>query len=289
MSKILSFTLSLLTVVLLLAGGLVTSTDSGLSVPDWPLSYGQFFPPMVGGILFEHSHRIIAGLILILTFVLMVAVLIQDSRRWMKQLTVFAFFLVIIQALLGGLTVIYLLPTAISVLHACIAQTFFVLICALALFSTNIWQSPQQIITNQCKKVRRMAITTFSLTYAQLILGAIVRHTEGAFVLVHIAIGVVVLIHIHLLSRLSQSYILNAKPMVTISHCLSVGVLIQIFLGLGAYIQTLVIAPSASPRLQEVFLTTLHQTLGAVLLALMMLYILLSFRCLQSPQSEKTN
>ena len=107
-----------MTFVLLIAGGLVTSTDSGLSVPDWPLSYGGLFPPMVGGIRYEHTHRLIAGTVAILIFVLAARLRRRESRRWVRGLGDAAATAVLAQALLGGLTVIWLLPPAVSVAHA---------------------------------------------------------------------------------------------------------------------------------------------------------------------------
>ena len=98
------------TFLLVIAGGLVTSTDSGLAVPDWPLSYGMWFPPMVGGILYEHGHRMIAGVVGILLFVQGVWITRTESRRWVRRLSLAAVVAVIIQALLGGATVLLLLP-----------------------------------------------------------------------------------------------------------------------------------------------------------------------------------
>ncbi len=135
-------TLFAATFLLLIAGGLVTSTESGLSVPDWPTTYGQnmfTFPPShwVGGILFEHSHRLIAATVGFVTVCLAVWILFADRRRWMKVLGGIAVLAVCLQGILGGLTVKYLLPTPVSVAHAGLAQTFFCLTLALAIFTTR--------------------------------------------------------------------------------------------------------------------------------------------------------
>src|SRR5206468_12891792 len=100
------------TFLLICAGGMVTSTDSGLSVPDWPTTYGQnmfTFPysKWVGGIFYEHSHRLIASSVGFLTIGLTVWLVIGDRRRWLKWLGVFALLAVIAQGVLGGLTVKY--------------------------------------------------------------------------------------------------------------------------------------------------------------------------------------
>src|SRR6185437_706062 len=125
------------TVLLLLAGSLVTSTGSGLSVPDWPTTYGWnmfTFPPSkwVGGIFYEHWHRLIASTVGFLTIILAAWLWIAEPRRWMKWLGVAALGSVILQGVLGGLTVLFFLPPAISSAHAAVGQTFFCIACAIA-------------------------------------------------------------------------------------------------------------------------------------------------------------
>src|SRR6059036_568371 len=111
--------------VLLFVGGLVTSTGSGLAVPDWPLSFGQVFPPMVGGVLFEHGHRLAASAVGCLTLALALCTVLADTRPGVRALGLLALFAVILQGILGGVTVLYRLPVAVSVTHACLAQIFF--------------------------------------------------------------------------------------------------------------------------------------------------------------------
>src|SRR5690348_11297607 len=117
------------TFLLIIAGALVTSNDAGLSVPDWPTSFGTFrIPRMVGGVKFEHGHRMIAGTVAILTVLLAVWLWRNEPRRWMRRLGALAVLTVIAQAVLGGITVLFYLPVAISVSHACLAQVFFCII-----------------------------------------------------------------------------------------------------------------------------------------------------------------
>ena len=113
------------TFLLLVAGALVTSNDAGLSVPDWPLSHGSLMPEMVGGVFYEHSHRLIAATVAILTLILAIWLGRVERRRQVRRLAWTAVGMVLAQALLGGLTVLLYLPVAISVLHACLAQLFF--------------------------------------------------------------------------------------------------------------------------------------------------------------------
>ena len=168
------------TLFLLLAGGLVTSTGSGLAVPDWPLSYGMVFPPMVGGIFYEHGHRIVASLVGLLTVILAVWAWRKDVRTWVGVLGLAALAAVIVEGLLGGLAVLFLLPTSVSVTHACLAQTFFCLIVVLAIVTSRSWMTPGSALTEAARvPVRWVAVFAAGVVYLQLVLGALVRHTES--------------------------------------------------------------------------------------------------------------
>ena len=105
------------TIFLISAGASVTSTGSGLAVPDWPLSFGTLFPEMKGGVIFEHGHRVIAGIVLVMYMVLTFWLFRSERRTWVKRLALAAFFALILQAVLGGVTVLLKLPTAVSVSH----------------------------------------------------------------------------------------------------------------------------------------------------------------------------
>jgi cytochrome c oxidase assembly protein subunit 15 len=170
------------TVLLVLAGSLVTSTGSGLAVPDWPTTYGEnmfLFPPSkwVGGILYEHGHRLIASGVGFLTIVLAAWLWIADPRRWMKRLGLAALGAVILQGLLGGLTVLFFLPTAISTAHAGLAQIFFCLVVSIALFTSHGWNRGAGQVDDAA--LRRLTATTTALVYAQILLGATMRHSEA--------------------------------------------------------------------------------------------------------------
>lgn len=179
--------LSACTVLLILAGSLVTSTDSGLSVPDWPTSYGQnmfTFPPSkwVGGIFYEHGHRLIASTVGFLTIILAVWIWKHDRRGWMKRLGVAALGAVIAQGVLGGLTVLFFLPAAISTAHAGLAEIFFCIIVAIALFTSPRWisgyrRSPSEASGVDDLALVRTATATTILIYTQILIGATMRHT----------------------------------------------------------------------------------------------------------------
>ncbi len=131
--------------ILIFAGGLVTSTESGLSVPDWPNTYGYFmffFPldKMVGGIRYEHTHRLIASTVGFLILVLAVWLWRSEPRRWVRRLGYIALAAVITQGILGGITVLWYLPDPISIAHASLAQIVFCLTMTIALVTSPGWK-----------------------------------------------------------------------------------------------------------------------------------------------------
>jgi cytochrome c oxidase assembly protein subunit 15 len=169
------------TLLLVAAGGMVTSTNSGLSVPDWPTTYGYqmfSFPlsKMVGGIFYEHGHRLIASTVGMLTIGLVVYLHRVERRRWVRRLGWVALAAVVAQGVLGGLTVLFLLPDAISISHAALAVVFFALTVTLALVTSRGWLSPARPPVDDPVLRRRMTALT-ALIYIQILLGATMRHT----------------------------------------------------------------------------------------------------------------
>lgn len=165
------------TFVLIFVGGLVTSTGSGLAVPDWPLSFGQVFPPMVGGVLYEHGHRLVAALVGLLTTVLAIWIWVRERRAWVRGLGVGALGAILLQGLLGGLTVLYLLPTPVSVAHALLAQAFLCLTVTLATVTAPGWvRQPGPSARGVPPGLPTLCALTAAAIYGQLILGAVMRH-----------------------------------------------------------------------------------------------------------------
>jgi cytochrome c oxidase assembly protein subunit 15 len=189
---------ALATLALIGIGGLVTSHEAGMSVPDWPTSYGynMFFFPLDkwwhgGNIFYEHSHRLFASGVGFLTTILMVWLLLKDRRKWMKWLGVAAFLAVVLQGVLGGLRVI-LFKDQIGIFHATLAQLFFTLTCAIALFTSKWWaerraparQAVSPADDGRLESVRgaplaRIFLATTLLILLQLILGATMRHQHA--------------------------------------------------------------------------------------------------------------
>lgn len=167
------------TFCLVIAGGLVTSTGSGLAVPDWPLSYGQVMPPMVGGIFYEHGHRMVASFVGLLTTILAVWLARADARRWVRVLGIAALGAVIVQGVLGGLTVLLLLPTPVSVAHATLAQSFFSLTVFLALATSRPWMEGAPRLLPGAGRTRVLVLCAAGAVFLQLILGAWMRHSDA--------------------------------------------------------------------------------------------------------------
>lgn len=168
------------TLFLIFAGGLVTSTDSGLSVPDWPLSFGQWFPPMVGGVFYEHGHRMVAATVGLLTIGLAVWLWRAERRKWVRRLGVVALLAVVAQGVLGGITVLFLLPIPVSVGHAGLAQIFFCVTVAIAVFTSPAWQREKARIQDTgFPSLKALATATTVAIYVQILIGALVRHTAS--------------------------------------------------------------------------------------------------------------
>lgn len=168
--------------LLLIAGALVTSTESGLAVPDWPLSYGKLMPPMVGGILYEHGHRMVAAALSLLVGLQVAVLFLGERRRSVRRLGVAAFGAILLQALLGGLTVLFLLPPAISSAHAGLAQVVFALTAAIALMTSRTWTEERVAPLGdgeEAARAPRLALLATGAIYLQILLGAVVRHTAA--------------------------------------------------------------------------------------------------------------
>lgn len=166
------------TFLLLLAGGMVTSTGSGLAVPDWPLSYGQWMPAMEGGVLYEHGHRMIAGLVALLIAVQAVWLWRREPRGWVRALGWLALGGVVLQALLGGATVLLELPDPISIGHAGLAELVFGLTVTIAVACSRGWHDRRERPVDAGEPALvTLASVAAGVILLQILLGAVVRHT----------------------------------------------------------------------------------------------------------------
>jgi len=255
------------TFLLIIAGALVTSNDAGLSVPDWPTSFGSFrMPRMVGGVKFEHGHRMIAGAVGILTIILALALWIKDSRRWVKWIGGAMVLAVLAQAALGGVTVLFHLPVAISASHATLAQIFFCLAASLAFFTRADWRWDEPKLEDaSTPSLQQLTAATTGVILVQLILGAVYRHS-GMGVEPHVVGAcVVALLAAWVVTRIVMKF--SGQPALLRPALSLVSLLmIQLCLGVGAYIMKMADRNAPQPLSPVVNMTTAHVAVGALVL-----------------------
>lgn len=158
---------------------MVTSTGSGLAVPDWPLSYGTWFPPMVGGVFYEHGHRMVAAGVGVLVLCLTLWLGLAEKRRWVRTLGLSALATVVIQGILGGMTVLFFLPTPLSLSHGILAQIFFVLTVLVAYSQSSERKEAEGRERVVYPRILQLSFLFMMLVYGQLVLGALMRHTDS--------------------------------------------------------------------------------------------------------------
>jgi heme a synthase len=259
------------TLVVITAGALVTSNDAGLSVPDWPTSFGYLIkvPHFVGGVRYEWSHRMVAGSLLTLTLAITIWTLLIERRRWLRWLAVGAFCTVIAQAILGGLTVLFLQPPAVSTAHATVAQTFFCIAVAIAVFTGRRWVEEQPPVEFDERRPSLFTLTLLSIfvLYVQLILGGMFRH-HGMSWWPHVANAVVVSFvlawtAVRALSVHSHVEAIRRPAILMLSL-----LIVQLGLGFTAFVTRVEWGRAeAQPELPMVASTVAHVAVGALLLA----------------------
>jgi len=258
------------TFVLIIAGALVTSNDAGLSIPDWPTSFGSFtVPPLRGGIRYEWSHRAIAGSIIVLTVSIAVWTWWVERRRWMKWLSLAALGTVLAQAILGGLTVLLLQPPWVSSAHAAVGQTFFCIAVVIALFTGRRWIEEVPRVELDTRKPSLITLTWLSIfvLYLQLIVGAMFRHHGMSWWphVVHAPVVALVLTwtSIRALSLYSKIEAIRRPAVVMIALLIA-----QLCLGFLAFLTRIAWGHDAvQPELPMVISTVVHVAVGALLLA----------------------
>ena len=305
-----------LTLGLIFLGALVKSTDSGLSVPDWPTTYGRFmfaFPldQMVGGIKYEHTHRMLASIVGLLTLALCIWLWRTKNALWIKRLGLAAFVAVVAQGVLGGMTVRYFLPVWLSTLHGVLAQTFLLILIMIA-YSLSAERNTRQTQAETSDGGWIKLIMFFvGLVYVQLILGNLMRHAEaglaipdfptmGGSLIPSMDQGMLDRINawrfennleainmgqvtIHLLHRLGALALLITVIVINYvayqKHLAKPLIIKTLFLlNLGFAIQ-IMLGISTVVFKKEVVVTTFHVTMGAIILALGFLLLLRSCPC----------
>ncbi len=259
----------LVTVILILFGGLVTSMGAGLAVPDWPTSFGYnmfLFPwsKMIGGIFYEHMHRLLGSIVGILTVTTAIIIFMTDKRKWLKYLSLIACALVILQGILGGLRVV-LIEIDLAIVHACVAQLFFALMVSMTLFTSKGWIANQNSSQNDQKLNLLVLLTVFSI-YIQTILGALLRHTGNLLETHFLFAFVVASLVIWVCVRTNRIHYDN-KEILRNANFLGIFLCLQILLGLFAFVQKYTILGKSFPYITFLISTSLHVVFGALLLA----------------------
>ncbi len=256
--------LAVCTLFLVVAGASVTSEEAGLSVPDWPLSYGQVLPEMTGGVLFETGHRLIATTVGMLTIILAVWLQRVDPRAWMRRLGWIALGAVVVQGLLGGITVLWLQPPLVSTAHACLAQLFFSTTVAIAVFTSRSWlEGPVMVDDESRPPLRSLAIAVPAVILGQIALGAAFRH-RAIGLAPHIFGAVVASVAILMVAAFVL-YQFPRHPALGKAARVLLGVaFLQVFLGIAAYYARLA---AAEVPLAMVLITVAHVATGGLTLA----------------------
>lgn len=262
---------SCVTLALIVAGALVTSNDAGLSVPDWPTSFGSIYkmPQMVGGILYEHGHRMVAEFVGFLTIVLAIWTWRAEKRRWMRWLGLAALATVILQGVLGGVTVLLYLPPAVSSAHAALAQTFFCISVTIAVFTGRRWveEVPRVELDVRWPSLFTLTLLSIFVLYVQLILGAMFRHHGLSWWphVVHAGVVAIVLSWTSIRAISVYPHIEAVKRPAVMVLSLMVA---QLCLGFLAFITRVMWGhDAAQPELPMVISTVIHVAVGALLLA----------------------
>ncbi len=258
------------TLVLIFVGGVVTNTGSALAVPDWPTTFGHpmFLYPwsqMVGGVLYEHSHRLLGSLVGLLTVALAVGLWRGAPRGWLRALGLVAVGAVIAQGVLGGLRVV-LLQTTLAVLHGVFAQTFFGLIVGLAVCTSRAWAAaPRGAARADGGPLRRLCLAGLGLLYLQLVLGAVVTHT-GAQLHAHLLVAALAAALVAwVAARILASH--PDRPAIARPARLLAGLMLaQLFLGAGSFLGRFTALGAALAPALAVGFPVLHRLVGTLLL-----------------------
>ena len=265
--------------LLIISGATVHSTGSGLAVPDWPLSFGQFFPEMVGGVVFEHGHRLIAGMMILSTLLLMILLLRSTFSICVKSLGVLSMGLIIYQSILGGMTVLYGLSPLLSICHIVTANLFLLVTISITSMTSRAWiyvVGGSQDYTEKISKHRWIALFLylflFILIFIQTLLGTQLRHAGNLSILtLHIvnAIGILVLACI---SNLVSSILYKIPIIICMSILTTIIIIFQFSIGICLFLPNFRIAYH-----NEIF-STAHVFFGAFSLGITWLVVLWGFR-----------
>jgi len=270
------------TFVLIMAGGIVTTTGTGMAVPDWPTTFGynMFLYPwskMVDGILYEHTHRLVGSLVGALTLTLTVIVWAVEGRRWVRGLGVAALAAVVIQGVLGGLRVV-LVQDALAIVHGAFAHAFFALVAAVTLFTSPGWLAPRQRVSSpDAVRIRRVALYTTVGVYGQILLGTLVTH-RGSRLDAHLFVAALVSVAVIILGFRVRPGRASWPELLRPTDALSALWLLQMLLGLGAYVGKFHPAGISLGPFLAVALPVSHRLVGGLMLIVATVVTLRAYR-----------
>jgi len=260
-------------------------------VPDWPTTFGSLYklPPMVGGVKFEHGHRMVAEFIGLMTIILAVWTRRVERRSWVRKLAVSAIGVVIAQGILGGLTVLYYLPPAVSTAHATLGQTFFCIMVALAVVTSRDWLDTYVPPESNKPGINGLARLATAAVYVQLILGAGFRHS-GIKLLPHLISAVFVTVVLLWTIIRVLTYYADVPALRRSATLVLVLLIAQLSLGFASYLTRVQWGQSAiQPELPMVISTVAHVAVGALLLATTLVVAMQARRYTRSEVQENVS
>jgi cytochrome c oxidase assembly protein subunit 15 len=263
------------TFLMIFAGALITSNKAALSDPTWPQFVGSWYPrldQMVGGIFYEDSHRIKGMVLGLLIMTLTTLTLLAERRKVVRRLTWLAMALVVGQGILGGLVIHTHRSVYISMLHASMAQAFFITVISLAVLHSRAWskiQALRPLDHPALIPVANYALLVLAASYGQVVLGAGVRHSETLFlpfVVAHITLGTSVLVMAWILwARIRKDT--PDVPLIRVpSHLLVAAVSLQFSLGIPSIFSNRARLEMDAPHIWDVAITSSHVLGAAVIL-----------------------
>jgi cytochrome c oxidase assembly protein subunit 15 len=275
---------SIMTLVLILAGGMVTGTGSALAVPDWPTTFGynMFFYPwseMKGGVLYEHTHRLIGAVVGFLTLILAVWLWVKEPRRWVRWLGLAAASGVVVQGVLGGVRVMLASSGGtLAIIHGCLAQAFFGLMVVLAVFTSREWRrEPGLRVAEQTDRLGPLCLLTTGFVFVQVVFGAMLTHA-GLMLSAHLICATLIVIHVGLLEARVLRYRGQLPEMAFPSAALCGLLVAQLLLGLGSYLGRFTSAGVSFPLLAGPALPVAHRITAALMLATSLVLTLRTYR-----------
>jgi cytochrome c oxidase assembly protein subunit 15 len=299
---------------LLWVGGLVTTTDAGMAVPDWPTTYGYnlFLYPwttwLAGpwDLFVEHGHRLLGATVGMITIALLAVVWRADERRWMRGLAVAALLLVCFQGALGGMRVLFDEQT-LAMLHGCTGPLFFALAVAMAVFTSPRWNSAASLASPSTSPIRQLAAITSVLIYLQIVVGAVLRHvpvlaepnTFAMAVRFHLLLAAVLTFHIIALIILVRRRAYAVRPLRGLATILGLLITVQLTLGVATWLEKFAVPSWASGWISHDHVTiaaggwlqthiiTAHVATGSLLLATSVALALYSQRLLTSSRTPE--